>query len=270
MSTFLWNFGDGNISTLQNPQHVYTEPGVFEGSLTTDFGTYTSTKYFVANIYPGSGNLSFLWDFGDGVTSTLQTPNHIYDKPGVYEGSLTTDFVTYTSTKYFVANVYSSGDVLWEFGDGTFSTETNPAHIYANPGVYTATGGTFDGQEILFTQEIIVNALTIPTNTTSSTIKPVLTNLRIVPYNNTGDTIEVKVETFINNKPSYNKDMLVKLLMTNTGDWVEVASGYTNKFGVCYLDKTIDFSGITNSLGIATVSYNGVDVYSNPVRFNIK
>ena len=31
---WLWNFGDGNTSTIQNPQHTYTDSGVYIVSLT--------------------------------------------------------------------------------------------------------------------------------------------------------------------------------------------------------------------------------------------
>jgi hypothetical protein len=34
-------------------------------------------------------NLSFLWNFGDGVTSTLTSPAHLYAAPGVYTVTLT-------------------------------------------------------------------------------------------------------------------------------------------------------------------------------------
>ncbi len=36
-STFLWDFGDGAISTDQNPKHRYTEPGIYSVSLETRF-----------------------------------------------------------------------------------------------------------------------------------------------------------------------------------------------------------------------------------------
>jgi hypothetical protein len=53
-----------------------TSPVVFGESISF---TNTST----------GGNLSFLWDFGDGVTSTLTSPAHLYAAPGVYTVTLT-------------------------------------------------------------------------------------------------------------------------------------------------------------------------------------
>lgn len=34
-SVFLWDFGDGFTSTLENPAHAYTATGFFSVSLTT-------------------------------------------------------------------------------------------------------------------------------------------------------------------------------------------------------------------------------------------
>lgn len=56
----------------------------------------------VANVTSGAGPLSvqftsnstgtitsYLWDFGDGNTSTLRNPTHVYSTPGTYDVSLT-------------------------------------------------------------------------------------------------------------------------------------------------------------------------------------
>lgn len=43
-TTWLWDFGEGNTSTLQNPQHTYTEVGNYTVSLTVGDGSTTNTK----------------------------------------------------------------------------------------------------------------------------------------------------------------------------------------------------------------------------------
>ena len=43
-TTFVWTFGDGNISALENPTHTYSTPGNYQVSLTTNACGITSTK----------------------------------------------------------------------------------------------------------------------------------------------------------------------------------------------------------------------------------
>ncbi|MBI3520810.1 MAG: PKD domain-containing protein [Bacteroidetes bacterium] len=47
-------------------------------------------NYFCYNQSTGSGILTYLWDFGDGTTSTQQYPFHQYAQPGNYPVCLTT------------------------------------------------------------------------------------------------------------------------------------------------------------------------------------
>ncbi|MCE3075652.1 PKD domain-containing protein [Chryseobacterium gwangjuense] len=55
-TSFLWNFGDGTTSILENPQHHYATPGNYTVSLTTNAcgGNSTKTKNLIVN------NLSIL------------------------------------------------------------------------------------------------------------------------------------------------------------------------------------------------------------------
>lgn len=58
-TTWLWSFGDGGVSTVQNPQHQYLYPGVYTVSLTVtnSFGTDTHTRvgHVVVNSATGGG-----------------------------------------------------------------------------------------------------------------------------------------------------------------------------------------------------------------------
>ncbi len=114
---------------------------------------------------------SYAWDFGDGTTSTEPNPAYTYQVAGTYTAQLTLtgqDNTTDTSTVAIavaepaeplvaVASAAplqavpgetiqfdssgSTGDIAsyaWDFGDGTTSTEPNPAHTYQVPGTYTA------------------------------------------------------------------------------------------------------------------------------------
>ncbi|MBA3679905.1 MAG: PKD domain-containing protein [Bacteroidetes bacterium] len=120
---------------------------------------------------------SYLWNFGDGVTSTSINPNHIYKKSGKYNISLTvTGLNSCESSIYNVQNIgtvnykfrtridadstmgtsinFSSINsqgigpyqYLWNFGDGTpTSTLANPTHAYQYTGAYPVTLRVIDG-----------------------------------------------------------------------------------------------------------------------------
>ena len=115
---YLWQFGEGEgFSNAQNPTYIYNNPGVYTVTLTAfndlgipvtvsrdaaieifeqpqaRFSVRPTTIYlpdkpvFFTNLSFGAD--SYLWDFGDGNTSTEFEPIHIYEKPGIYDVSLT-------------------------------------------------------------------------------------------------------------------------------------------------------------------------------------
>lgn len=189
-----WDFGDGNTANIQNPVHTYSAPGAYHVGLTiftADSCTSTFDDYVYAgdslifNCYahffmlPDSNTYGFsffdnstistsnwLWDFGDGTTSTAQNPSHVYANPGVYSVCLTITTLNGCTSTYcelaFVGNQWnceayfftmpdpadpytfqftdlSSPNTIswnWDFGDGGFSTDQNPVHTYASPGMY--------------------------------------------------------------------------------------------------------------------------------------
>ncbi len=105
-SSYLWDFGDGvTLSGVINPTHFYTAPGLYNVKLTADNGAgdqATTVKEGIIEVYaaPGAifivrpeivvlpgqiltnngsfGATSFIWDFGDGNTSTDFEPVHEY------------------------------------------------------------------------------------------------------------------------------------------------------------------------------------------------
>ena len=118
--SWLWNFGDGQTSTQQNPSHQYTQDGVYTVTLTVteadgDSDLETKADYItVSDTTPAAnfsatptsgpepltvaftdlstsydGIVSWLWDFGDGQTSTQQNPSHQYTQDGIYTVTLT-------------------------------------------------------------------------------------------------------------------------------------------------------------------------------------
>lgn len=114
--SWLWDFGDGGMSALQNPTHVYMASGTYAVTLTvTDNsgGTGTVEKQaevtmpydpiasftqnisgltvvFVDSSYDLDGTIvAWQWEFGDGKTSSVQSPTHKYSKSGNYNVKLT-------------------------------------------------------------------------------------------------------------------------------------------------------------------------------------
>lgn len=122
LNSWSWDFGDGSSSASQNPTHVFADTGTYMVSLTvynSDSLNYCNdsiprqVQVFVGmpdciadfNMHPDSGVNrpllyhfhdnsqnqpdAWLWNFGDGDTSSDQNPVHQYEEPGDYEVSLT-------------------------------------------------------------------------------------------------------------------------------------------------------------------------------------
>jgi hypothetical protein len=106
---------------------------------------------------------TYLWDFGDGTTSTEENPIHLFAAFGKYNVTLTACNIegmcdsfssqvemvglpeanfTYQSSgldmSFTNLSLYAS-DFNWSFGDGTNSIEVNPLHHYAERTAYTVT-----------------------------------------------------------------------------------------------------------------------------------
>ncbi len=114
--SYEWDFGDGSTSSLVNPIHTYFEPGIYSVSLTASNAFNQSTTEIKADIIEvfdtpiaqfdvrptivfipdnpiftnnaSIGATSFLWDFGDGTTSTESEPTHQYTEEGFYDVTL--------------------------------------------------------------------------------------------------------------------------------------------------------------------------------------
>ncbi|WP_292387683.1 PKD domain-containing protein [Methanosarcina sp. UBA5] len=120
-----WNFGDGTTSTQQNPTHKYSKVGSYTVKLTTTnadgSNTATKTDYikvvtkpiasFTAKPTSGKAPLTvpftdkstgiptkWKWSFGDGASSTEQSPKHEYSQEGSYKVTLTVTNVAGSST----------------------------------------------------------------------------------------------------------------------------------------------------------------------------
>lgn len=218
-TSWMWDFGDGQTSTEQNPVHIYAKEATYTVSLTVknNFGTDTKVMKDIITVGKGpavdftadkttvgvgrivtftdlSGNspTSWVWEFGDGAVGMGSKPDHVYQKTGVYDVTLTASnpAVTNSRTKNqyitvlnipradFTADKTRGGapmNVLfmdqsigepttwnWDFGDGSAkSTEKNPTHTYTSLGSYTVslTVSNGNGQDTTSKAGYIVTTL---------------------------------------------------------------------------------------------------------------
>jgi gliding motility-associated-like protein len=129
------------------------------------------TINFYDNSITGNPNdpiTSWNWTFGDGTTSTLENPTHVYSTPGTYSVYLTVSTnggcTNNSGTTPYIINAYpypianfsvnstfldlpydalittnqSTGATTynWDFGDGVTSTAVNPQHLYSEVTTY--------------------------------------------------------------------------------------------------------------------------------------
>lgn len=208
---YSWDFGDGNKSTQQNPTNSYLKNGSYDVTLVINDNNGQASKkqtivitdapkpdgnFSLINL--GNGKVlfktnvqrvdSYLWEFGDGESSTEKEGEHFYKLNGTYKVKLT---LTNSNGKTEVAqeinindapkplikflyNNLGNGQISfvnesenadsynWEFGDGGTSIEKNPQHSYSKNGDYkvklTATNknGVTEYQQTITITNIII------------------------------------------------------------------------------------------------------------------
>lgn len=110
-----WDFGDGTLSSLQNPNHTYTVGGSFTVTLK------------VKNSL--------------GCTSIISRPSYINVVQGVKANFAFNTILTCTPPATVHFQNTSTGSAItsyvWNFGDGNTSINSNPTHTYSTAGSYT-------------------------------------------------------------------------------------------------------------------------------------
>ncbi len=186
-----WNFGDGSVSTEQNPDYTFADVGaqtvylisgtsancsdtitkqVYLQSITANFNfnakcLYDSVSFTDLSYANGDTISTYLWIFDDGNTSSDKNPSHLYSTADDYTVSLVaetnsgckdtiskqvetypvpTASFDYTADKYEVNEIVTFTDMSegannwqWSFGDGITVTIQNPQHIFNTADTYT-------------------------------------------------------------------------------------------------------------------------------------
>ncbi len=219
-TSWQWNLGNGVTSNLQNPSTTYITAGTYTVTLTVSNAngsdTKTVTNYITVKASPvvnftgdstvscppksiaftnltvpnAAGTTTYLWDFGDGYSSSSGSPVHLYTSAGNFNVTLVATnslgcSKTLTKSGYIplvsrpvasFSSVNNNNCVVpttvnfqntstnavsyqWNFGDGNTSTAASPSHQYNSSGSYTvrliATNAA--GCSDTFTQNAFVN-----------------------------------------------------------------------------------------------------------------
>ena len=199
ISGLQWNFDDGTTSTQNNVNHTYANANTYDVSLiaTSNQGCIDSISKSVVVSQPvavdfiadsvclgesiqfantsvsGSTTVQYTWNFGDGNTSSLNSPSHTYAAKGVYSvilqaslsgggtscqssktlnveiyerptANFTFNNVCLSDTINFVNQSIFTGGLTnltynWNLNDGNLSTNQNVNHKYNIPGLYQVT-----------------------------------------------------------------------------------------------------------------------------------
>lgn len=191
----LWDFGGQATSSISNPSYNFNQPGNYSILLKTESNrgcVNTVSSSIIVSPSPvaefsvapnvgngliftnntsisGGGSLAYLWNFGDGNSSNVLSPQHTYAFNGDYNVTLdaiATNGCSDSKTKavkapynniadfnisgglcegsvfsFTDASIFSDNNLtyFWNFGDGNVSTLKNPNNTYLLAGTYQVT-----------------------------------------------------------------------------------------------------------------------------------
>jgi len=221
ISSISWDFGDGNGATGSTTSHTYNKGGsiVATSIVTNSFGctnsgsttlqikaspqvSFTSnnqggcripttvnfTNTTSVNTVGAPPAISYLWDFGDGTTSTAQHPSHDYTGTGTFDVKLTATTAdgcsqTYTAPRYITVTTATANFTIqqactnasatftnttlpapvsatWTFSDGTVQNSINAVKSFTVAGPYSVTLKSIsaDGCEATVTRNFTISA----------------------------------------------------------------------------------------------------------------
>ncbi|MFY0672096.1 MAG: PKD domain-containing protein [Bacteroidia bacterium] len=194
IKNYEWFFDDGNISSLENPKNLYTNDGSYSPKLvlTSINGCKDSltknltinekpnasfsvnavcendtSKFYNSSSVSNGSIIQYNWTFGNGLSSSLASPKHVYSSYGSYNSTLiitsnngckdTANAIAQVNaspianfdapnvcfgSNLFIRNqsTIASGNITsysWNLGDGTSSSTVNPVHRYTSKDTFT-------------------------------------------------------------------------------------------------------------------------------------
>lgn len=270
IQTWSWNFGDGTTEDRNNGDaftYTYVNPGSYNIQLTnvSALGCSSDVSSVTVNVHaipvtsftpppficmpggvaefvnnssvPDGQTLTYVWNFGDGGTSTGINPTHTYSSTGPFDVILTTtsefgcassetqsltvfydqpvasfdvtpETVCMGVEQVFTDNSTAPGSTVaswqWTFSDGTTSGQQNPTKVF------TTTGD--------------INITLVVTNEFGCASDPVTETVRVnfQPEIDAGPFFEVPVGATVQLQPSANDVNRLSFLWTPQGDIADV------------------------------------------------
>ena len=145
--SYVWNFGDGNISQQSHPIHNYGTSGMYTYRLTVWDSLANCTDTLIGTIILNNTN-----------TNTCNVQAIASDS--IINGNIVQFYGWATGG----TSPYS---YFWDFGDGNFSQQQHPFHSYGTNGTYTYRMWVTDS---LGCQDTIIQTITI-NNTNSCNVQ---------------------------------------------------------------------------------------------------
>ena len=239
--TYMWDFGDGYVSSSANPTHIYKRSGNFDVTLE------------VVN------------NFGCENKVTKQVTVYAEPKP-----AFTASDVCAGTNAVFTNLTAGATSYLWKFGDGRTSTATNPTHSYTSGGTYVVTleATNSNGCVGSVMNSIRVNALPTASFTSNNTCLGQTTTFRNTSSggsyvwdfgDGSGSTRPDPTHTY-----GAAGTFTVKLTVTNEKGCVSTVSKTVTVSPI----PTVDFSATANCSGPTAVFTNNSSVASGSLTYS--
>lgn len=225
LATYLWDFGDGTpTSTLENPCHTYTLPGVYNVVLTTTnpCGSTTKTKQVCITLPPSPG---FTLSSNSGCIPfavSAQNTTNIFNscQTPTYQWS-----VTYAAG--FCGT--TSG---WSFTNGTNASSANPSFLFTQPGRYSIQLAVTNACGTFFTSQVVEvkRPPTVSLNAVNYPCGPITVN-PTVTVTNCGNNTPTYLWTFTGGTPASSTSLNPGTVQFNSVGVHSIILAVTNECG---------------------------------------
>lgn len=186
ITSWSWDFGDGNVATGATVQHSYAAFGYYQATLTVQdnstLGYIESTDVAMTVIWYPTANFTFSPSdpFADETVS--------FDASGSK------------------ANGGSITDYSWSFGDGQTGTGSTATHAYLTTGTFTVTLTVTDSEDL--------------TNSTSKTVTVTIHNVAVTSVTASSAAVEkggtITLQIIASNKGNYTESFTVTAYYNTT------------------------------------------------------